>query len=108
VAVFVKGGKFMHKIIATFLMISCLGWAEISFAERACYEVQGMTCATCGITLRSAVRKVKGVQEVKASVEKKNAVVQFDSSQTSVNAIKKAIDDVGYTATTQECKKTEG
>lgn len=98
----------MPKLIATFLMVSGLGWAEISFAEQACYEVQGMTCATCGITLRSAVKKVKGVQDVKAFVEKKNAIVQFDSSQTSVSAIKKAIDGVGYKATAQECKKTEG
>ncbi len=98
----------MSKVIATLLVVAGLGWAEMAFAEKACYEVQGMTCATCGITLRSAVKKVAGVQEVKASVEKKSAVVQFDSNQTSVSAIKKAIDDVGYKATAQECKKTEG
>lgn len=98
----------MRKMIVAFLMVAGVGWTETAVAEQACYEVQGMTCITCGITLRSAVKKVKGVQEVKASVEKKSAVVQFDSSQTGVSAIKKAIEEVGYKATAQECKKSEG
>ncbi len=82
--------------------------ANSAWADKACYDVQGMTCATCGITVKSAVKKSKGVQEVKASVEKKNAVVQYDGTLTSPQAIKKAIDDVGYKATTQECKNIEG
>ncbi len=98
----------MSKVVVAILMIAGIGRAEIASAEQACYEVQGMTCATCGITVKSAVKKIKGVQEVKASVEKKDAVVQFDSNQTNVDAIKKAINDIGYKATVQECKKTEG
>jgi mercuric transport protein len=79
-----------------------------AWADKACFDVQGMTCATCGLTVKSAVKKLNGIKEVTASVEKKNAVVQFDSKQTNVEAIRKAIDNVGYKATPQDCKKIEG
>ncbi len=96
----------MRKIIYL-VFISMLNVASLARAEQACYNVQGMTCATCGITVKAAVKKIKGVEVAKVFVEKKNAVVQFDPAQTNAEAIKKAINDVGYKATSQECKKIE-
>ena len=93
----------MGKLIHTFIFLSGFITNQ-AWAEKACFDIQGMTCATCGITLKSAVKKLKGIAEVKASVEKKNAIVQYDKSLTNTDAIKKAIDDVGYKATIQECK----
>lgn len=94
------------------MRISILIWifsmASSAYAEQACYDVEGMTCVTCTLTLKTAVKRLKGVQDVKASVEKKNAVVQYDTKQTSPDAVKTAIDNVGYKATVRECKKTEG
>ncbi|MGE0634757.1 MAG: heavy-metal-associated domain-containing protein [Pseudobdellovibrionaceae bacterium] len=98
----------MKNLIPTLFLVGGLTVTNFAWAEKACYEVQGMTCATCGITVKSAVKRIKGIQEVKASVEKKNAAVQFDPTQTNTDAIKKAIDDVGYKATLHECTKTEG
>lgn len=98
----------MRNLMSIFFLVGGLTVTSVAWAEKACYDVQGMTCATCGITVKSAVKKIKGIQEVKASVEKKNAAVQFDPNQTNPELIKKAIDDVGYKATLQECKKTEG
>lgn len=98
----------MKKLVITTLTLASLGIVNSAWAEKACFDVQGMTCATCGLTVKSAVKKLNGVKEVKASVEKKNAVVQFDPKGTSVEAIQKAIDKVGYKATPQNCKQIEG
>lgn len=98
----------MRKLIYTFVSLASLMVATPAWADRACYEVLGMTCATCGVTLKSAVKKIRGVQEVRTSVERKNAVVQYDGALTNPLVIKKAIDDVGYKASSQECKNIEG
>ena len=98
----------MKKIALIVGILAGTGFSEISKAEQACYDVQGMTCATCSLTLKSAVKRIKGVQTVKASAELKNAVVEFDPAQTSPPVLEKAINDVGYKATPQSCKKIDG
>ena len=98
----------MGKSVHAFIFLGGLILTSHAWAEKVCFDVQGMTCATCGITVKSAVKKLKGVEEVKASVEKKNAIVKYDKSLTTPDAIKKAIDGVGYKATIQECKNIEG
>ncbi|MDZ4660128.1 MAG: cation transporter [Pseudomonadota bacterium] len=95
----------MKKIIFVSLIFIGFGYFNLAWAEKACFEVQGMTCATCPITVRAAVKKLKGINDIKASLEEKNAVVEFDSQKTNTAQIKKAIDDVGYKAIPQECKK---
>lgn len=67
-----------------------------------------MTCATCSISLKAAVKKLDGIANVEASYDKKNAVVSYDSSKTSAEAIGKKIDSVGYKAKKKECAKLEG
>lgn len=92
------------KKICTIVFLESLTIVSFAWADKACFEVEGMTCATCGITVKAAIKKIKGVREVKASVEKKNAVVQYDEALTNSREIKKAIDDVGYKAVFQECR----
>lgn len=59
-------------------------------------EVSNMTCSTCPITVKKALNKVKGVNKVDASFEKKEAVVTFDDDKTTVKALTKATEDAGY------------
>lgn len=95
--------------IAIFVAVVAIsGLSGFARADKACYDVQGMTCATCGVTVKAAIKKLNGIQEAKASVEKKNAVVQFDPNQTSVEAIEKVIDETGFKATVKECQAVEG
>ena len=95
----------MKKYILLSAVIAISSVANLARAEKVCFEVHGMTCATCSVTLKSAVKKLKGIQDISASIEAKSAEVDFDSSQTNANAIKKAIDDVGYKAQPQNCNK---
>lgn len=71
--------------------------------QKACYVVEGMTCAACTVTLKAAVRKLDGISSVNASVEKKSATIEFDPKRTDADAIKKAIDSTGYRAKNEKC-----
>ena len=77
-------------------------------SQTVCYAVEGMTCATCAITLKAAVNKLDGIVQVDASVKKKNAIVKFDPKKVSPEAISEKIDSVGYKSNQKQCLKAEG
>lgn len=95
----------MKKIIIFSLALSNFWAVSQAWAEHACFDVQGMTCATCPLTVKAAVKKLKGISEVRASLKENSAEVDFDSQKTNVSEIKQAIDGVGYKATPKACKK---
>jgi mercuric ion binding protein len=60
--------------------------------------VPTMDCATCPITIKTALTKVPGVAKVKVSYEKREAVIVYDDAKATVADLKKATEDVGYPA----------
>jgi len=58
--------------------------------------VTKMSCAACPITVRTALLAVPGVAAAEVSFERKEAVVTFDESTTSVVALTRATADAGY------------
>ncbi|HAD96252.1 MAG TPA: mercuric transport protein MerTP [Cryomorphaceae bacterium] len=67
--------------------------------QTATFSVSGMTCTGCEEHVSHEVNKLDGIVGVKASYENENAIVQFDSSKTSVGEIEKAINSTGYKVT---------
>lgn len=99
------------KLVKLALLVAMTSVAQSAYARgagKACFNIEGMTCATCPLTVTSAVKKIKGVRTVSASIKTKNAEVMYDPTQTSPEVIKKTIDDVGYKATPRTCDKTKG
>ena len=72
--------------------------ATAAKTEAATFDIEGMTCASCNLTVKVAAEKVDGVVAAKASFDTKQAVVDFDPSKTSAAAIADAITKSGYTA----------
>jgi mercuric ion binding protein len=65
-------------------------------------SVPGMHCAACPVTVKAALTKVKGVEKVEVSFEKKEAVVTYDDAKTNVEALKEACKNAGYPATEKQ------
>lgn len=61
-------------------------------------QVEGMTCASCGVTVRIAVKKLYGVKEAKVNVSGKEAAVEYDPAKVTPEKIVEAINNVGYHA----------
>jgi len=64
--------------------------------EKLVVKVDGMACGHCEIAVQDAVRKLDGIQKVKANKGKKEAVVDYDASKVSEQEIKDAITNIGY------------
>lgn len=60
--------------------------------------VAGMTCAACPVAVRTALKKIDGVESADASREKKEAVVVFDAGKAKPEQFVEAINKLGYRA----------
>ena len=65
-------------------------------------SIPSMTCPVCPVTVKKALNAVPGVSRVDVSFAKKDAVVAFDDSKTSVTALTKATANAGYPSTPEE------
>jgi copper chaperone len=64
--------------------------------ESVVLKVDGMSCSHCVKAVTDAVSALKGVSDVKVSLEAGTASVNYDSSSVSLSQIKAEIDDQGY------------
>jgi mercuric ion binding protein len=62
------------------------------------FEVPGMTCALCPVTVRKAMESVEGVRKVEVDFDARTATVVFDPSLASIEAIAEASGNAGYPA----------
>lgn len=83
------------------LVLAAAGMSSTAFAavQTATLAVPGMNCSSCPITVKRALMKVDGVQEVKTSFEQREAVVTFDNSKASLEKLSAASTNAGYPAT---------
>jgi mercuric ion binding protein len=62
-------------------------------------DIPSMHCEMCPITVKKALTAVKGVSDVNVDYDKKEAVVTFDDTAVTVDALTKATDKAGYPST---------
>lgn len=89
----------MKKLIAFVALASALITPAWAATQTVTLSVPGMTCAACPITVKKALTKVDGVQKVEVSYEKLAAVVTFDDTRTTAEALTKATENAGYPST---------
>lgn len=63
------------------------------------FAIENMTCASCPITVRTAMRRVEGVSEVTIDYASKTAIAVYDPTLTTANAIAESSTSIGYPAT---------
>lgn len=85
----------MHKTLL--LALAALASANaLAKDQTVALNIPTMDCATCPITIKTALSKVPGVSKVKVSYARREAVIVFDDDKASVADLKKATEDVGY------------
>ncbi|HEY5991874.1 MAG TPA: cation transporter [Candidatus Udaeobacter sp.] len=66
--------------------------------QRVVIPVEGMSCATCEVAVRRALKRVNGVASAHVSVATKNATVDYDPAKTNSDQLVAAINSTGYRA----------
>ena len=94
----------MKNLLAA-LTLAMLAVPAVAAMKTVTLSVPGMNCATCPITVKKALGKVDGVTRTEVNLEKRAAVVTFDDSRTSLEALTRATGDAGYPSTLVEDRK---
>ena len=70
--------------------------------QTANFNLKGMTCESCESAVNSELSKVNGVIETKTSYARGTTTIKFDKSKASIEQLKNAISQTGYTVTNYE------
>jgi Cu+-exporting ATPase len=62
------------------------------------YDVTGMTCAACSLSVEKNVKKLDGVTDISVNLLQNSMNVSYDESKLSEADIIKAVEDAGYGA----------
>ena len=57
--------------------------------EKITFKITGMTCASCVATIEHSLKKQKGVNSVNVNLASEKAYLEFDSSITNIEQVKK-------------------
>ncbi len=66
--------------------------------DRVAIPVEGMSCATCEIAVRHALKRIDGVKSARVSVATKTATVDYEPAKTNPKQLVVAINSTGYRA----------
>jgi Cu+-exporting ATPase len=61
-------------------------------------NVEGMTCASCSVAVRTALKRLDGVRDARVSVEEKRAVVDYEPAKVTPQQMVDAVNRLGYRA----------
>jgi Cu+-exporting ATPase len=64
--------------------------------EKVTFSVVGMTCASCVAHVEKALSKTPGVISNNVNLATEKATVEYDPAQADIGALRKAIEDAGY------------
>ncbi|GAB6142543.1 hypothetical protein JCM14076_32730 [Methylosoma difficile] len=70
--------------------------AQSNRQQTVTLNIENMTCAMCTVTIKKALQKVEGVQEVTVDYDSKTATITFDNQKTDSAALIKATTNAGY------------
>jgi copper chaperone CopZ len=87
--------QFMATISAS--SVATIAAADAEGLKTVSFSVKGFSCVTCAVGLDTTLGKLKGVISSKSTYPEGIARIQFDPRETTENALKAAIEEIGFT-----------
>lgn len=93
-AVVCGAGRLCHPVVST----AEAAGDPATTGKTATLEIKGMTCASCGVAVKRALKKVDGFKTAEVSAKHGRAVVIYDPAKTDAEALAAAVTKLGYEA----------
>lgn len=85
-------------IVAMFLMIA-FGAASVSaITKKSTIRIEGMHCKMCSGSVEKALRATPGVEKVEVSLERKEAMIEYDDEKVTEGKLREVINSTGFKA----------
>lgn len=78
---------------------------EESSSQTVELGIKGMTCEACELEINHEVNKLPGIIQTTVSYAKKNAIIKFDISKTTIKNITEAVHATSYKVISQTIKQ---
>jgi len=85
----------INLFIMTYITTLTASETEVKTITFKCKEI---SCSGCQKHITESVKSLDGIKSVDVSIEKKTVIVEFDDSKVTIEKIKEAIEEAGYTA----------
>ncbi|MEO7853261.1 MAG: mercury resistance system periplasmic binding protein MerP [Rubrivivax sp.] len=95
----------MNTRLMTWAVLAMLASPAWAAKQTATLSVPTMDCPVCPITVKAALNKVPGVSNVKVDFAKREAIVTYDSTKTTVAALSDATRNAGYPSSVLKAAK---
>ena len=73
---------------------------SIKADSKVTIPVQGLTCASCSINVRRALKKMDGIKSIEPGTHENEAIVTYDAAKVTPQQMVDAIAKAGFTAGT--------
>ncbi|WP_445512803.1 heavy metal translocating P-type ATPase [Streptococcus suis] len=60
------------------------------------YDISGMTCASCAMTVEKALGKLEGVEEVSVNLATEKVTIRYSRDRQNPASLEKAVEQAGY------------
>ncbi|WP_105142505.1 heavy metal translocating P-type ATPase [Streptococcus suis] len=60
------------------------------------YDISGMTCASCAMTVEKALGKLEGVEEVTVNLATEKATIRYSRDRQNLASLERAVEQAGY------------
>src|SRR4051794_18002198 len=89
------------QVVAMIVMMLMLALGAISVSaatKKSTIRVEGMHCKMCSASVEKALKATAGVEQVEVSLEKGEAVIQYDDQKVTEAKLREVINGTGFKA----------
>lgn len=79
--------------------------AKVANKRSVVLNIEGMTCAACTLTVRTALKSLDGVMSATVQLAEKRAVVEYDAAKVTPQGMVEAVGKAGYKASVAQAQK---
>jgi mercuric transport protein len=83
---------------AIFLMIAITSIPAPAITKKSTIRVEGMMCSKCTASVEKALKATPGVEKVEVSLQRKEAVVEYDDEKVTEAKLREVINATGFKA----------
>lgn len=90
--------KSKSSVLATavFLLIALTSIGALAATKKSTIRVDGMKCAKCSGSVEKALKATPGVEKVEISLDRKEAVVEYDDAKVTEAKLREVINGTGF------------
>ena len=83
---------------AVFLMVAFTSIGALAATKKSTIRVDGMKCSKCSGSVEKALKATAGVEKVEVSLDRKEAVVEYDDAKVTEAKLREVINSTGFKA----------